>query len=257
MNSLFIKSISVVALTFATVSGASAEPLRIGISAEPYPPLTYKTSSGDWTGFEVELAHAICASMKEECVITPTGWGGIIPSLNAGKIDMIMNSMTITDERSKVINFTDPYYYTTQGYIGAKSLDFTGEDDLSRKNLGVQGSTIQAAYSREELKDSGAKIRIYDQYVQMIRDLQAGRIDVFLADSIGSLEFLASDEGNGFEIKAAPQEHPIFDAGAGIGLRKDDIELRSQLNDAIRDVNDDGTCDKLADEFLGGLDVCG
>lgn len=257
MKSLFIKSLGAIALTVATVSGASAEPLRVGISAEPYPPLTYKSSSGDWSGFEVELAHALCAAMDEECVITPTGWGGIIPSLNSGKIDMIMNSMSITEERSKVINFTDPYYHTTQGYVGAKSLDFSSEDDLAGKTLAVQGSTIQASYIREKHKDSGAKVRIYDQYIQMIRDLQAGRIDLFLADQVGSLEFLDSKDGSGFENKATAPDHPIFDGGVGIGLRKDDEELRAKLNDAIKDVLEDGTCGKLADEFLGGLDVCG
>lgn len=258
MKTSFIKTIGALALSMATVSGASAEePLRVGISAEPYPPMTYKSSSGDWTGFEVEYAESICVAMKEDCVISPTGWSGIIPSLKAGKIDMIMNSMTITEDRSKVIDFTDAYYHSTQGYVGAKSLDFSGEEDLAGKNLGVQGSTIQAAYSRDALQDSGANVRIYDQYVQMIRDLQAGRIDVFLGDSIGALDFLGSPEGSKFEIKAAPPSHPIFEAGAGIGLRQDDDALRQRLNEAIAKVIENGSCQKLADKYLEGLDVCG
>lgn len=258
MKTSFIRTVGALALSMATVSGASAEePLRVGISAEPYPPFTYKSSSGDWTGFEVELAFALCDAMEASCEITPTDWNGIIPSLKSGKIDMIMNSMTITEERDKVIDFTDPYYASPEIYVGAKSLDFSGEEDLSGKILAVQSSTIHAAYVRETLKDSGATTRIYDQFVQMTRDLQAGRIDVFLADQVGTVDFLSSEEGQDYEAKAQTPNHPIFGKGAGIGLREDDDDLQKALNGAIEQVLSDGTCAAISEKYFDGDDICG
>ena len=96
MGGLTVGGLTVGGLTLGAAQVHAADTLKIGISAEPYPPFTYTSASGEWTGFEVELAEAICDAMQRECEITPTGWSGIIPSLKAGRIDMIMNSMTIT-----------------------------------------------------------------------------------------------------------------------------------------------------------------
>jgi polar amino acid transport system substrate-binding protein len=89
---------------------AAAEPLKVAFGAEPYPPFTYKSADGNWTGFEIELAEAVCARIEQDCELAPTGWSGIIPALTSGKVDFILGSMTINEERDKVIDFTRPYY---------------------------------------------------------------------------------------------------------------------------------------------------
>ncbi|MDZ7841869.1 MAG: transporter substrate-binding domain-containing protein [Gammaproteobacteria bacterium] len=238
------------------VAAASAEPLKVGIAAEPYPPFTYKSADGSWTGFEVELADAICARIERDCQITPTAWSGIIPALNSGKIDVIMTSMSITEERDKVIDFTDPYYNTLGAYVARKDLDIEFPDGLDGRILGVQAATTHASFARDALTDTGVEVKIYDQQEQANRDLLSGRVDVILADQIAMAEFVERDEVADFEIKGMAPRHPAFGDGIGIGLREDEGDLQSTLNEAIGAVLGDGTCTELSEKYFG-QDICG
>lgn len=237
------------ALLAANVPAAAA-PLKIGISAEPYPPFTYKGSDGEWTGFEVELGDAICNEMGRDCAITPTSWSGIIPALNAGKIDMIMNSMSITEKRDKVIDFTKPYYYTKAAYVGPKDMDIDLPGGLDGKILGVQAATTHAAYARQALADTGVDVKLYDRQEQANRDLLAGRVDLILADQIAMGEFVKRDEAQGMAIKGYAPKHPAFGKGIGIGVRTDDNGLQKDLNAAIDAVLDNGTCSDLSQKYF-------
>jgi len=248
--------IATAVVTLGIALGAQADaPLKVGISGEPYPPFTYKAASGDWTGFEVELAHALCAAIERECEIVPTGWSGIILSLQAGRIDMIMNSMSITEKRQQVIDFTRPYYFTPGSYVAASDLALGIPNGLDGLVMGVQAATTNATYARRELRDSGVEIRIYNQAEQVNNDLLSGRLDVILADEIAMVQFLDRDEAEGFEIKATAPRHDAYGEGIGIGLRQEDDALQAPLNEAIDAVITDGTCASLSEQYLG-TDVC-
>lgn len=255
MKDSLIKVAGLAALALASTTVA-AEPLKIGISAEPYPPFTYKDADGGWTGFEVELGQALCEEMQTQCEITPTGWSGIFPALNSGKIDMIMNSLSITDKRKRVIDFTDPYYFTPGAYVAAKDAEFEIPTGLDGKVLGVQGATTNATYARRELTDTGVQLKIYDQQEQANRDLLAGRVDAILADEIAMAEFVERDEAQAYEIRATAPRHEAFGEGVGIGLRQQDDDLERDLNAAIAAVLENGTCSDLSQKYFG-TDICG
>lgn len=254
MKNTLLTAAALALLSFS-VAGQADEPLKIGISAEPYPPFTYTSADGDWTGFEVELGLAFCEAMARECEIKPTGWSGIIPSLKSGRIDMIMNSMSITEARQRVIDFSAPYYFTPGAYVAAKDTVFTPPDDLDGKVLGVQSATTNATYTRRALRDSGARVRLYDQAEQVNRDLLSGRLDVILADQIAMLELVERDAAEGFEIKGTAPHHAAYGDGVGIGLRQEDNALETELNDAIAEVLENGTCTHLSNEYFG-TDIC-
>ncbi len=103
--------------------------LKVGFGAEPYPPFTEADASGKWQGFEIDIAKALCKQMQVECVPAPIAWDGIIPALTSGQIDMILGSMSITEERKQTIDFSDRYYYTSAAFVGAegKRLDISPE----------------------------------------------------------------------------------------------------------------------------------
>lgn len=244
-----------IAVLLAVSAVSAAEPLKVGIAAEPYPPFTYKSADGSWTGFEVELAGAVCAEAGLECQITPTAWSGIIPALNSGKIDLIMTSMSITAERDKVIDFSNPYYYTRGAYVASKDMDIEIPEGLDGKILGVQAATTHAAFARDALGDSGVDVKIYDTQEQANRDLLAGRVDVVLADQIPMAEFVERDEAAGFEIKEMAPKHPAFGEGIGIGMREDEDELEKSLNEAVEAVLSDGTCKELSLKYFE-QDIC-
>lgn len=240
----------------AAAGSLAAEPLKIGISAEPYPPFTYKSSGGDWTGFEIDLADALCEQIGRDCTISPTGWDGIIPALNSGKIDLIMNSMSITQKRDRVIDFTDPYYYTAGAYVGPEDIEISIPEGLDGKILGVQGATTHASFARSALADTGVDVKIYNKQEQANRDLMAGRVDLILADEIAMQEFLKRDNVSGYAIMAKTPKHAAYGEGIGIGVREDDDQLTQELNAAIEAVLENGTCAELSRKYFG-TDICG
>src|SRR5262245_15161204 len=236
-------------LAMAGMGMASAEALKVGIGAEPYPPFTSPDASGKWVGWEVEMINAVCEQAKLECEITPVAWDGIIPALTSKKIDMIMNSMSITEERKKSIDFSDKYYNVPAWVVGAKGvqMDATSEG-LKGKVIGVQGSTTHEAYAKKYFADSVAEIKVYQTQDEANQDLAAGRIDATEADSIALDAFLATDQGKACcEMKGAVKwDNAVLGAGVGVGLRKGDTELKEKINAAIKAVRESGKYDEIA-----------
>ncbi len=162
---------------------ASAEPLKVGFSPEAYPPFYVADAAGNWTGWEVEIVNAICAEAKYECELVPIPWDGLIPALTTKKIDAIMNSMSITDERKKTIDFSDKYYNTPTAVIGAKGETFDATPEgLKGKIIGVQASTVHADYVKKHFTEA-AEVKEYQTQDEANQDLAAGRIDATQADS--------------------------------------------------------------------------
>ena len=240
------------AATFALGTAAFAEPLKIGIAAEPYPPFASPDAAGNWVGWEVDFINAVCAAGQMECVITPVAWEGIIPSLTGGQIDAIIASMSITEERMKTIDFSDKYYNTPSVVVTAKGAGLTPDAaGMAGKIIGVQVSTIHEAYSQAYFKDA-AEIKTYQTTDEGFQDLAAGRVDASMADSIAVDAFLASDAGKACceAVGAVADDKAILGAGVGVGLRKGEDALKAQFNAAIAKVIADGTYDAISKPYF-------
>lgn len=248
-----IKTLMTAAFTAAVLGAgaASADPVKIGIAAEPYPPFASVDSAGTWNGWEVDIITAVCAVEKMDCVITPVAWDGIIPSLTGGTIDAIMASMSITEDRMKTIDFTDPYYDTPTVIAADKSSDIEpNAASLKGKIIGVQASTVHQAYVNAHFSDAG-EIRVYQTQDEANQDLVAGRIDATQADSIALADFVASDGGSCCEIKGSvPDDKAILGLGVGAGVRKGDDALREQLNAGIKTILDNGTHAEITAKYF-------
>ncbi|NOD97189.1 transporter substrate-binding domain-containing protein [Ruegeria sp. HKCCD6228] len=247
-----VKKLLVSGLAAAVLSAgiASAEEVKIGIAAEPYPPFASLDSSGNWVGWEIDVINAVCAAAELDCVITPVAWDGIIPSLTGQQIDAIMASMSITEERLKTIDFSDPYYNTPAVIVADKSMDIEATpDSLAGKVVGVQASTIHQAYAQEYFKDS--ELKVYQTQDEANQDLFAGRIDATQADSIAMADFVNSDAGACCEIKGAVADDPaILGRGVGAGVRKGDDDLLAALNKGIAAILADGTHEKITSNYF-------
>jgi polar amino acid transport system substrate-binding protein len=236
------------ATAMALVAGAAAaNPVKVGIAAEPYPPFASPDAAGNWVGWEVEIINAVCAAAEMECVITPVAWDGIIPSLTGGQIDAIMASMSITEERLQTIDFSDKYYNTPTVIVGQKgmAMDATPEG-LKGKVVGVQVSTIHQTYAQKYF--TGSEIRTYQTQDEANQDLVAGRIDATQADSLALADFLATDGGKACcEVKGTVADDPaILGLGVGVGLRKGEDALKARFNAGIAKILADGTYDKIS-----------
>ncbi|MGB3387763.1 MAG: transporter substrate-binding domain-containing protein [Pseudaminobacter sp.] len=241
------------ALGVAAMMPAHAEALKVGIAAEPYPPFASPDASGNWDGWEVQIAKALCEEAKLECEITPVSWDGIIPALTTKKIDMITASMSITAEREKTIAFSDKYYNTPTGIIGPKSETFDATPEgLKDKIIGVQVSTVHEVYAKKHFGDTAAEIKIYQTQDEANADLAAGRIDAVQADSIALDDFLTTDQGQACcDMKGTVAEDiEVLGPGVGVGLRKEDTELKEKINAAIQGIRDSGKYEEISTKFF-------
>ena len=231
---------------------AGAEQVKVGFSPEAYPPFYSQDSSGTWGGWEVDIVHAICEEAKLDCVLTPIPWDGLIPALKTKKIDTIMNSMSITGERKKEIDFSDKYYNTPTSVIGAKDQKFDATPEgLTGKTIGVQVSTVHAAYAKKHFTGA-AEIKEYQTQDEANQDLAAGRIDATQADSIALDEFLKSDQGKACcDLKGyvAP-DLEVLGPGVGAGVRQGDTELKDKINAAIKAIRANGKYAEITKKYF-------
>lgn len=239
-----------VATALILTAGLASADVKVGIAAEPYPPFAEKAADGTWQGWEVEMIGAICAAMEETCEIVPIAWDGIIPALLSKKMDVIMASMSITEERMKTIDFSDKYYNTPAVLVAPKSMELTGDpEQLKGKYVGVQVSTTHANYVDAHF-GATADVKTYNTFDEHNQDLVAGRIDAVVGDSLAFQDFLNSDAGQDFEIKAELNDVAIFGPGVGGGLRKEDSELKEKMNAAIAKIRADGTYDAISEKYF-------
>ncbi len=209
-------------------------PLRIG-SEGYYPPFNFVDQSGQLKGFDIDIAMALCERLKVECKLVAQDWDGIIPALLAGKYDAIVASMSITDERKKVVSFTDKYYSNKVRFVAAKGGGFD-PGKLDGKTIGTQRATIAANWLAKNA--GGAKVKLYDKQTDAYLDLAARRLDAIFADGLVLHEWLKTKAGAGFEMVGAAYE---LDEGIGIAVRKEDNVLRQRLNAALAAMLADGT----------------
>ena len=235
------------AATLAIGSQAvAAEKLKLGTEGA-YPPFNLIDASGQVVGFDIEIGQALCAKMKVECEVVTSDWDGIIPALNARKFDFLIASMSITEERKRAVDFTEPYYTNKLQFIAPKGAEFrTDEASLKGKVIGAQRATIAGTWLEDNLGDV-VQVKLYDTQENAYLDLAAGRVDGVLADKLVNWEWLKSEPGKDFEFKG----EPVYDNDRiGIALRKGDAELREKLNGALQAIVADGTYKQINDKYF-------
>ncbi len=248
---------------------------KVRIATEgAYPPWNSTDSSGQLIGFEIDLANDLCRRMEVECEIMAQDWEGIIPSLQAGKYDVIMAGMSITDERKQVIQFTDSYAATPARFAVLEDSELAGfQSELDRleldevepaeqaaidelkelldgKTIGVQVATTHANFL-EHFMGGAVEIRKYDTQENLDLDLQAGRLDAALASMSYWQPLMETEKGEHFAVIGPGMIGGPFGAGVGVGIRQDDGELVEMFNRAIAEAKEDGTIAELSQKWFG------
>lgn len=207
-------------------------------------------SQGTPKGFEVDLARQICSIIGRECKFVVLDWDGIIPGLLARKVDMVMASMSITEERKKSVAFTGKYYEESGSYVTRKGSGMViSEEGLKGKRVGVQRSTTWNSYIENTYPD--VDVVYYDDDNKGLLDLLAGRIDTYLAQSYFMSQWLKKPEAAELQISGAPvRDSQYIGEGIGIAVRKGDVELKEKLDEALATILKNGTYKTIASRYF-------
>ncbi|RJF90154.1 amino acid ABC transporter [Oleomonas cavernae] len=240
-----------VALAGLTPASAAEKVVKIGTEGA-YPPFNAIDAGGQLYGFDVDIAKALCEKMKVKCEFVTQDWDGIIPALQAKKFDAIVASMAITDERKKVVDFSDKYYDTPTQFVSVKSAGITETTPaaLKGKALGAQSATIQADLLEALYKES--TIKLYATVDELYADLASGRVDAGLVDKTVTYTWLETPPGACCAFAGPEMFEPksILGNGVGIAVRKGDTELLTALNKAIAEILADGTYKTINDKYF-------
>jgi polar amino acid transport system substrate-binding protein len=231
------------ALALGLGAAQAQDKLRIGTEGA-YPPFNNLTSDGQLVGFDIDITRALCEEMKVECEFVTQDWDGIIPALQANRFDAIVASMSITEDRLKQVDFSDPYYANSLVFVAPKSSDLM-PDNANGKSIGVQEGTIAAAFAEETYPD--ADVRGYPSQLEAWNDLSTGRLDAVLADFGVQYGWLEEDGKECCEFKG---DAVSSDDRIGIAIRKGDTALAERLNAAIAAIRANGKCAEINAKYF-------
>jgi polar amino acid transport system substrate-binding protein len=240
-----MKWITITAIVSLLGTAAFAEPLRIA-SDGTYPPFNTISADGSLSGFDIDIANALCEEMGIECKLVVQDWDGLIPGLVAGRYDAIIASMAATEERSKSVDFTERYYSTRPGVIVLKGSEISAAtvEALDGTSIGAQSSTSDALYVEANIPS--ATLRLYPTPAEVQADLSAGRIDVMISDILVLSEFLKTDAGSCCRLLGAlPPDPEVYGADVSIAVKKGNDELRTKLNAAIKALRENNTYQEI------------
>jgi len=235
-----------ISLLFAANQVGAEEKIRIATEGY-YAPFNYIDESGKLAGFDVDIGNALCKKMGAECEFVQQDWDDLIPSLLEGKYDVIVASMSVTEEREKKVSFTIPYYSNMLTFIGKTNSGIEiSNEGLESKSVGTLRSTVSADYL-EENYSGVVNIRLYDTQDAALEDLAAGKLDLVLGDNLPSYSWLQTDAGKNHEFIG---EFIDIDDRISIAVRRDDESLREKLDQALIAILEDGTYQEINEKYF-------
>ncbi|MDR6121634.1 polar amino acid transport system substrate-binding protein [Bacillus sp. SLBN-46] len=244
----------VIAAMFSIVTGCSSKSaegkenktLVIGID-DKFAPMGFRDENNKIVGFDIDLAKAATDKMGKKVKFQPIDWSTKEAELSSGRIDLIWNGYTITDERKKKVLFTKPYLKNAQVVVTRADSNLSKLDDLEGKVVGLQSlSSAADALDAAPIKSKIKTVTEFADNVQALTDLKSGRLDAVVIDEI-VINYYMTKEQEAFKVldeSLAPEEY-------GIGVKKGNEELLKNLQKALDDMNEDGTAAQISKKWFG------
>ena len=230
----------------ATNEGEKAEKVVIGID-DKFAPLGFRDKNNDIVGFDIDYAKAAAEKMGVTPEFQPIDWKTKESELSSGRIDLIWNGYTITDEREEKVLFTKPYLKNSQVVAVLADSELAKLDDLEGKVIGLQSlSSASDALNANPIASKVKTITEFSDNVLALNDLKTGRLDAVVIDEV-VINYYMTQQPNTFKVldeSLAPEEY-------GVGVRKDDQELLDKLQKALDEMNEDGTAAEISQKWFG------
>ena len=219
----------------------------VGFDAE-YPPYGYMDDNGEYTGFDLELAQAVCELEGWELIKTPIDWDSKDMELNSGSIDCIWTGFTMNG-REDAYTWSDPYCDNSQVIVVAEGSGITTLADLAGKTVGVQAASaaldvLSDEEQQKDLADTFGALQQFPDYNSAFTELMAGSLDAIAID-IGVANYQIESRGEGYVILTETLNSEQY----GIGFKLGNEELRDIVNADIKKLTEDGTVAELAEKY--------
>ena len=209
-------------------------------------PWTYHDESGTLVGFDVEVGQQIAQALGVETTFVEGEWDGLLAGLDAGRYDIMINGVDITEERSDAYDFSEPYAYNrTAVIVSADNTDITSMEDLAGKHT---ANTISSTYA-EVAEQYGAEVTGVDDLNQTFELLLSGRIDATLNAEVTYYDYMEAHPDANIKIACLDPEA----TQVAIPFRKgeDTASLREAVNQALADMRESGALSELSEKYFG------
>jgi len=218
--------------------------LRVGMDLN-YPPFEMQDDGGRPAGVSVEMANALASHLKRRLEIVPMDFSGLIPALKTGHIDLILSSMTATDERRKSISFSQPYAQTGLALLVAKSSGIQTISDLDKASatLTVKAGTTGDSWAQVHLPKT--KRVVFEDPAACVIEVAQGRADAFIYDQLSILRYAMRNPETTRGILT-----PFVTEAWAIGIAKENSKLEQEVNAFLQDFRNSQGFEKLGDRFL-------
>jgi len=219
--------------------------LKVGMELA-YPPFEMSEKDGTPSGVSVDFAKALGAALGKEVIIENIAWDGLIPSLKTGKVDLIISSMTITEERKKTIDFSVPYAQSSLAILANKNSGVKSIKDLNiaGKTVAVKKGSTGHLYAKDYLQN--ATVLVFDKEAACVLEVVQGKADGFMYDQLTIYKNYVKNIDTTVPLLESFQEDNEY---WGVAMKKDS-PLKKDVDTFIKQAKEDGTFENFANKYL-------
>lgn len=207
-----------------------------------FPPYEMTADDGSFEGIDIDVAAAIADKLGLELQVDDMDFDAALLAAQNGKSDMVMAGVTVTDERQKVMDFSDTYAEGIQSIIVPEDSDIASVDDLAGKTIGTQRGTTGYIYCTDDFGEDS--VVAYDNGLTAVQALNNGQVDAVVIDNAPAKEFVAANTGLKILDTAYAQED------YAIGVAKGNTALLDAINGALEELQADGTLQSIVDKYI-------
>jgi polar amino acid transport system substrate-binding protein len=230
-----------------TPAAPSARVYVVGTDAA-YAPFESQNEKGEIVGFDIDIVNAVAKQAGIAVKFVNTPWEGIFNALGQGDRDLLVSSITITDERKQTMDFSDPYFDANQLIAVPVDSKVTRFDDLKSLKVGVQtGTTGDEAVAKLQGKSS-TNIKRFESTPLALKELEGGGVNAVVADNGVVINYVANNAGAKFKTVSDAAFVPEH---YGIAVKKGNTELLAKLNQGLAAIKADGTYERIRAKYLG------
>ncbi|MEG1583106.1 MAG: transporter substrate-binding domain-containing protein [Cetobacterium sp.] len=230
-----------------TFTFANEDTLIVGMELA-YPPFEMSDLNGRPTGISVDMAYALGEYLGKDIIIEDMSYGGLIPALKTKKIDIIISSMSVTEERKNSVNFSKPYAKSYLGMLANKNSGIKEPMDLNQKGKKVAVKKGTSGHTVAEKYFPNAEILVFDKETACILEVSQGKVDAFIYDPLTIYRNWTRNQETTIPLL---QQFETESQPWAIAYRKGEEDLGAQIDEFIVEYKNNGGFNKLADKYLG------